>query len=70
MVHPPTGYQVVKVTKLPDYMPPAKAVNPKLAKKPLPEEVEAIRAHEAKCKPLHSMLSGGGSPTTLRPCSR
>ena len=69
VVRLPTGYQVVKVTKLPDYMPSAKAapvVKPKLANKLLPAEVEAIQAHEAKCKRLHSMLPGGGSPPTAR----
>ena len=49
MVRLPTGYQVVKVTKLPDYMPPAKAapiVKPKQSNK-LPPEEEAIQTYEA-----------------------
>lgn len=50
MIHLPTGAPIVK---------------PKLSNKLQPEEVEAIQAHEAKCKRLHSMFPGGGSPPTL-----
>ena len=51
-------------------MPAAKAepvVKPKLSNKLLSEEVEAIQAHEAKCKRLHSMVLGGGYHRTSRP---
>ncbi len=69
VVRLPTGFQVCKVTKLPDDMPPAKAtpvVKPKLSNKLLPEE-EAIQAHRVKCKRLHSPIWEADRHRTSRP---